>query len=100
MSSAGHIFEMINKLKELRAIRTSQNSNYGKIKQQYGYHLMKLKIDPNKKNLSNKEIEIIKEKIRTKMLRERVLRNLIVAVITAAVALFLFYLIDLKLTIL
>jgi hypothetical protein len=77
---AQHIFERPDILKSLRSLKTSQQSRYKLLKKQFGYQMKKMKIDPNKKKLSKKEIEMIKEKIKAKMIRERIYRNILTSV--------------------
>lgn len=94
-------FGFYNVFKHNRSLKTSQNKkSWIHIREMYIYESNNIKFDLNKKNLTKKDIELIKEKIRKKMIHESVVRNTFISLITLIIAVLIIFLINIKLNIL
>ena len=93
---AQHIFDRVDVSKENRSLRTSQNRyKWTDLRKRYISEFEKHKIKLNIKNLSDKDIKLINEKIRKKIINERIMRNIYVSLITLLISIVLIYLISL-----
>ena len=72
MSYAGHVLDMINRIKDNEALRKAKRSRYKKLRNAYATATVrKGPVNKPETKLSKKELEAIKEKIRNDLKRER-----------------------------
>lgn len=72
MSSAGHIMDMINKIRYNSSLRTSYKSRYARIKEAYQKELGSKQVTyVRKTNISKKDLEDVRQIIRRKLKREQ-----------------------------
>lgn len=72
MSFAGHVFDMINRMKYNESLKQSRRERYGKLKEKF-YNELHIRNNPIREIYkSKKEIESIKKKIRQDIRKEKI----------------------------
>lgn len=91
MSSAGHVFDMIIRMKNNRALNAGRRSRHARMKKAFSKHLKKREIDLYKNHLSKEEFRILKEKIKRKIRNERIRVNIIASIFTSIILGFIIF---------
>ena len=91
---AQHIFDRINVTKENRFLKTSQHKKqWIEIRKLYIKESKKTMINLNKRNLTQKDLQLIKEKIKKRIIYDRIQRNIKVSVVVSVIVILFFFLI-------
>jgi hypothetical protein len=95
MSFAGHVMDMISRMKQNEALKSSRRYKYKKIKDAYfeeigSYHAIN---NLTKQNLSKEELLIVKKRIKARLKSERKRSLILTMVFVILVCTFLAYLI-------
>ena len=91
MSFAGHVLDMISRMKQNQALKTNRRSRYNKVKEAYLNELggFNDKNNLTKLNLSKEELLAIKNRIKARLKAERK-RSLILTIVFVFLACFIF----------
>ena len=94
MSSAGHVLDMINRIKQNISLKEAKKARYAKVKGIYHKHLSKHMAAVDKNHLPDAELNLLKQKIRRKIKNDRVKATIItvlVLVLVTGIVLFSIY---------
>ena len=82
MSSAGHILDMIIRMKNNRALNEGRKLRHARIRKAYEKQIRKRKIYLKKNKLSDEEFKVLKQKIRNKIRVERIRKIIFTSIFT------------------
>ncbi|MDF1549193.1 MAG: hypothetical protein P1P88_15310 [Bacteroidales bacterium] len=93
MSSAGHILDMIKKMQQNEALKNARKNRFRKSKKVYEHQKNENHINNNlsKQNVSNEELVLIKEKIRTRIKMEKKKQQIFTFLSLVIIIIFIFY---------
>ena len=72
MSYAGHIADMITRIKYNESLKQSHRNSYARIKEVY-LEGIKYHIESKNETISPEKLEVVKQKIRAKMRKQRII---------------------------
>jgi len=92
MSYAGHVLDMISRIKQNRSLKEARKKRYAKVKEAYQKHLVKHIVAKDKNHLSEAEFELFKRKLKRKFRNERIRATSLTTITTVLIiGLALFY---------
>ena len=92
MSFAGHVLDSINRIKYNRAIKEMHKARYQKIKEAFSDVSSKYHIFKDRSQLTPEQLKIYKQKIRTKITRDRQKAFFVSLLLTILLLVFIGYL--------
>lgn len=94
MSFGGHVIDMKNRYEQNRALMKARKERHNKIREAYMGHVTYKKHHLKERHLSKEELDIIKEKIRIQLRRDRIRSTtytIIVTIVIAAIVTYFLY---------
>lgn len=96
MSFAGHVLDMISRMKQNEALKSSRRNRYKKVKEVYLEEIGKYPGTNNltRQNISKEDLRALKNRIKLKLKRERrknmILTSIIVFLITSVLTILIY----------